>query len=87
MYGTYIIYSKSLDRYYIGSTSDFSSRLEKHLYNHKGYTGRAKDWDYVYQHSFEKKEKALAHEKAIKKWISRKRIEALINSDKNQIVG
>ncbi|MFO7841503.1 MAG: GIY-YIG nuclease family protein, partial [Fidelibacterota bacterium] len=30
MYFTYILYSETSDRYYIGYTSDLSKRLEKH---------------------------------------------------------
>ena len=47
----YILHSKLLDRYYIGSTQDITKRLEKHLSNHKGYTSRAKDWVVVYSES------------------------------------
>ena len=85
MHGTYIIYSKTLDRYYIGSTSNFSERLKYHLYNHKGYTARAKDWVYVYHCSFESKVEATQHEREIKRWKSRQKLEELIISDRNEI--
>ncbi|MFZ6024448.1 MAG: GIY-YIG nuclease family protein [Bacteroidota bacterium] len=44
----YILYSRQLDRYYIGSTSDIQSRLTKHLSEHSGFTGKAKDWIIVW---------------------------------------
>lgn len=48
MYYVYILYSKDLDRYYIGSTSDIQPRLTKHLSEHSGFTGKAKDWEIVW---------------------------------------
>ncbi|WP_228376810.1 GIY-YIG nuclease family protein [Chryseobacterium formosense] len=40
----YILYSKSLDKYYIGhSCEDLQERLRKHLSNHTGFTDKAKD--------------------------------------------
>ncbi len=41
---TYILYSQSLYRYYIGSTEDIAVRLKEHLWKHKGFTSKAKDW-------------------------------------------
>ena len=44
----YIVYSPSLDRYYIGiTTDDVQFRLEKHNSSFYGihYTSRAKDWE------------------------------------------
>ncbi|WP_435254320.1 GIY-YIG nuclease family protein [Tenacibaculum sp. A30] len=32
-YFVYILYSKTLDKYYIGSTNDVENRLRKHLSN------------------------------------------------------
>ena len=51
----YILYSRYLGNYYIGSTSDVENRLKKHLSNHKGYTSKAKDWIVVYKEEFQTK--------------------------------
>ena len=41
----YIIYSASLDKFYVGYTGDeINSRLHKHNANHKGFTGKRSDW-------------------------------------------
>jgi len=78
---TYILYSRTLDRYYIGSTEgSIDARLKKHLSNHKGFTGKAKDWLLVYQEEYSDKKEALIREKQIKSWKSRKQIEILIGS-------
>jgi putative endonuclease len=40
----YILYSKELNQYYIGHTSEsLEERLRKHLSNHTGFTAKAKD--------------------------------------------
>ena len=44
-YYIYIIYSSSIDRYYVGYSSDPWTRVHQHLMNSSDkYTGRAKDW-------------------------------------------
>jgi len=75
---TYILFSKTLDRYYIGSTDgSLELRIKKHLANHKGFTGKAKDWLLVYHEEYSDKHDALVREKQIKAWKSRKQIEIL----------
>ncbi len=80
-YYVYILFSDRLNRYYIGSTKDIASRIEAHLWNHKGFTSKAKDWQLRYQEVFETKTEALAREKQIKRWKSRKLIEKLISDN------
>jgi putative endonuclease len=80
MFTTYIIYSQSLDKYYIGHTADSQQRLIKHLANHKGFTGKVNDWVIVYQETFDSKTEAYKRERVIKNWKSRKMIEKLIGS-------
>jgi putative endonuclease len=44
-YYIYILYSVSIDRYYVGYSSDPWHRLEQYLSNSKDkYTGKADDW-------------------------------------------
>ncbi len=80
MHYFYILYSKNLDRYYIGSTSQTpEERLQKHLANHSGFTGKAKDWEIVYSESFSSKEEAGRRERQIKLWKSKTMIQKLIH--------
>lgn len=80
MFYLYILYSKTRDKYYVGSTGDLVSRLKSHNSNHSGFTGHTGDWEIIYQEIFETKEQAYAKERAIKRWKSRKLIEKLISS-------
>lgn len=79
MYTTYILYSAILDKYYIGFTADdIKCRLSKHLANHRGYTGKVKDWILVFYEFHETKQEAMQREKQIKEWKSKVRIKELI---------
>ena len=78
---TYILFSKSRDRYYIGYTcSELAVRLAKHNASHKGFTGSVKDWTIVYSEAFNSKSDAMSRERQIKAWKSRSKIESLIYS-------
>ncbi|WP_306353103.1 GIY-YIG nuclease family protein [Flavobacterium sp. '19STA2R22 D10 B1'] len=57
-YYMYIIYSKTKNRYYIGSTANLVERLVKHNQNHKGFTGINSDWELVYSGNYGTKEEA-----------------------------
>jgi len=76
---TYILFSGTLNKYYIGSTGDdIHGRIRKHNTNHKGFTGGVGDWELKYFEEYELKTDSLMREKQIKNWKSRKMIERLI---------
>ena len=80
MFYVYILYSKFIDNYYVGFTSmSIEERLRRHLCTHKGFTGRAKDWDVVYFESYEIKKDAILREQEIKKWKSKSKLVELIS--------
>jgi len=77
----YILFSESVDSYYIGYTCDtMDNRLIKHNANHKGYTGKANDWSVKHIEYFNSKSEAIKRERQIKSWKSRIMIEKLIHS-------
>ena len=79
MYYCYILYSKSLDRYYIGSTADLYNRLAQHNSEKRNhYTSTASDWELKYQEGFPTRSQARKREMEIKRKKSRKYIEWLI---------
>ena len=76
---SYILFSKSLDRYYIGhSCESIEERLRKHLTNHKGFTSKAKDWIVVFKKEFNSKEEAYQQERIIKAWKNKAKIKELV---------
>ena len=53
MYYFYILYSKELDKFYMGHTSEgLDERLRKHLSSHSGFTSKAKIYSRSYQSFF-----------------------------------
>ena len=79
MHYAYILFSKSKNKYYIGSTSNLEERIKKHNSNHKGFTGNTNDWEVVYSEKFESTQEARLRESQIKKWKSRVMIEKLMD--------
>jgi putative endonuclease len=78
MFHVYILFSSTLNKYYVGYTGDnLLGRIRKHNSNHKGFTGGIGDWLLKYSEEYSTKEEALKREKEIKRWKSRKLIENL----------
>ena len=80
MYYVYILYSKQVDRYYVGQTEDVGKRIQSHLSGISKYTSIANDWIEVYSEVFETRKEAIKRENEIKEKKSRKYIEWLIQS-------
>ncbi|WP_412850441.1 GIY-YIG nuclease family protein [Chryseobacterium sp. PMSZPI] len=81
----YILYSKSLNKYYIGhSCENLQERLRRHLSAHNGFTSKVKDWIIVYTEKFCSKAQAYKREREIKAWKSKLKIQKLI-SETNRI--
>ena len=73
----YILYSKSINRYYIGYTSNFEERLELHNNGHfggKSYTSRSSDWELFLLIPCQTIEQAVFVELRIKRMKSRQYI-------------
>ena len=77
---TYIIYSITLDKYYIGSTENIEDRLARHNRGSSKFTSTAKDWKLVYSEKYDTKSEAIKREYEIKRKKSRKYIESLIKN-------
>ena len=76
----YILYSKSINRYYIGYTSDIKERIKLHNTGHfagKSYTHISSDWQLYLVITCETITQAILIESKIKKMKSRKYIENL----------
>ena len=86
MYWGYIIYSKSKDRFYVGSTGAGPEiRLLRH---NEGWTRSTKaciPWELKFVKSFDSKTDALQWERMLKKIKSRVFIESLILSEENEL--
>ena len=75
----YILYSFSLDSYYIGQTNDVSRRLERHNAGYVKSTKRGRPWKLDYVKSFETRSESMAYETYIKSMKSKVYIKELID--------
>lgn len=80
MFYIYIIYSKTLDKYYVGSCQNIEQRLQDHLNSRSKFTKIAKDWELKHSEIFSTRSEAYKRELQIKKMKSRKYIENLIET-------
>ena len=76
----YILFSETLNKYYIGSTPDLERRLEEHNRGKEKFTKYGLPWKLVYKEEFNDLKDARKREFYIKKMKSKKFIEALISS-------
>jgi putative endonuclease len=74
----YILYSRSKDKYYIGSSGNINIRLEQHDTGRNTSTKYGIPWTMVYSEQHETLENARKRELEIKKKKSRKYIEGLV---------
>jgi putative endonuclease len=63
---TYVLYSKNLDKFYIGCTNDLERRLAEHRRNKTYTTKRMKDWLLVYCEACLSKKDAQDRERQLK---------------------
>ncbi len=79
MFYVYIIYSQSIDAFYVGQTIDISIRIEEH--NTKSYdnssTAKAKDWELYFSIECYSRNQSIFIERHIKSMKSRKYYESL----------
>jgi putative endonuclease len=80
MFYVYILYSPSLDQYYVGHSADLADRLFRHTNSGSKSTKKANDWVLKYSEEFSTRAEATQREMEIKRKKSRKYIEWLIGS-------
>ena len=81
MFTTYILYSKTSDIYYVGSTGNLTDRLNRHNSGRSTFTKRGIPWVMAYKKEYQSKSEAYQAELYIKAQKSRKFIEDLIQKN------
>ena len=76
---SYILFSATLNKYYVGSTTDIERRLAEHNRGKEKFTKTGIPWLLVHTETFEELTQARKRESFIKKMKSRKFIEQLIS--------
>jgi putative endonuclease len=75
---TYILFSKKLNKYYVGACTDIERRIYEHNIGHSKFTSTGVPWILKYNEEFLTLSEAKKRESYIKKMKSRKYIEGLI---------
>ena len=78
----YILRSKRNGRYYIGQTTDPEARLQSHNAGLVKATRYQRPWTLAYTESCPDLTAARKREYELKRWKSRKLLDALVNSDR-----
>jgi len=76
----YILFSKKLNKYYIGSTNDVQRRLYEHNIGHSVFTKTGIPWDLIITKDFQTLAAARTEERRLKKCKSRRYIENYVNA-------
>ena len=79
MYYVYFLYSKSKDRYYVGSSENPEKRLLRHNAGATKSTKPGRPWKIVYVEEFNSKTEAIKREYYLKKMKSRIVLEKIIS--------
>lgn len=82
MFVTYILQSKNVGAYYIGSCANLEIRLHQHNIGRVKATKRYAPWSVVHSESFDTLRDARKREAQIKSWKRRGAIEKLIKHSK-----
>ncbi|KAB2907924.1 MAG: GIY-YIG nuclease family protein [Ignavibacteriales bacterium] len=77
MFYLFILYSQTLDKYYIGQTSNLEDRVKLHNTQRSKFTSRATDWELISTEQFSTRSEATQRESQLKKLKSRKVIQEL----------
>jgi putative endonuclease len=67
MFYTYILYSGTINKYYVGYTSDLEKRIGRHGSDKNKFTGQTEDWELIKYFEFSSKSEAMKLESKIKK--------------------
>ena len=79
MFVTYVLYSVTFDKIYIGYTNSLIERFRSHNYlSRKGYTVKYRPWMVAYVEFFESKKDALLRESQLKSNLGRRFIREYI---------
>ena len=62
-YYTYVLYSKTINKFYVGSTNNLKRRIAEHKRHKTKTTTRIKEWSLVYYESCLSKKDAQEREK------------------------
>ena len=81
-YYVYIIQSLKDETYYVGSTQDLESRLQRHNQGRSQYTKPKRPWKLVYHEKYPDRPSAAKREHEIKRKKKREQIDILVRTSR-----
>lgn len=85
MFYVYIIYSKKINKYYVGYSSNLKERIRKHNCGSSKYTSKGTPWKLIYYEVFLSNIDARKEEKFLKSGKGRERLKFLLEDTKKNI--
>ena len=82
---TYVLFSPSMGRYYIGQTQNVAQRFKFHSAGSTQATAQATDWQLVFLEHMTTRAAAMALESKIKRSKSKKSIQRYIDNPRNEL--
>jgi len=79
LYTVYILYSRSLERYYTGQTNDFVDRLARHNSGESKYSKNGIPWELIWKIEVSTRSEAVKKERQIKKQGAKRYLERISN--------
>jgi len=86
MFHVYILYSRSLDRHYVGQTGNIDERLRFHSTHSTPYTAKTNDWQLVFLERVATRKAAMTLERRIKQAKSRMALARYIADHRNSVI-
>jgi len=83
-YFVYILKGIRDGSYYVGSTQDLFSRIERHNQGRSKYTRNKRPWELLYSEEYPDRSAAIKREKEIKKRRRREYIESLVRKSRQR---
>ena len=80
MFYVYVIYSKKLNKRYIGRTDNLRSRIKRHNSGNSDFTSRGIPWKLIYYEAFIIKKDAIMEESFLKTGKGRERLKFLLKN-------
>ncbi|MBE0572266.1 MAG: GIY-YIG nuclease family protein [Ignavibacteriaceae bacterium] len=78
MYSVYVLFSKKLNKRYIGSTQDVDQRLNEHNLGKSKFTSGGIPWELIYNESFSTNSEARKRESFLKSGVGRKFLDQIL---------
>ena len=79
MFYVYILYSKTIDKFYVGSTSNLNNRIFRHNEGKSLYTRSGRPWELIFSFACNTRSEARSIENHIKRMKSRTYIQNIVS--------